>query len=327
MRLPNKTHIVILALSLFSVTPSFCRSKCLSGNCFNGTGKATLAGVKTYEGSFLNGKPEGIGTLKYSNGHTINGSFSSWQPVGDNTLTCANGSEHTIDPANDLYTQIKSACLETKPIEIDYKAEAEIQRKLDRVAIYSRNMRIADQVNSQRKAFHAQKVAQQRNSGASSSANNKTYGVDSPGHETNFDGGWKSAIAENQMRAKTYISRLMSGEDPRNLKMPNLIEAKGWKSKIAYKKVVNSMQHAQRMALAGKYQSVQQPQYDYNGESSANQSSTPTTPATINGEWDSKGNHYTPAGGDNAWRSDGTFMQKAAGGYIDTKTGQFVPAN
>jgi hypothetical protein len=87
------------------------------------------------------------------------------------------------------------------------------------------------------------------------------------------------------------------------------------------------MQHAQRMALAGKYQSVQQPQYDYNGESSANQSSTPTTPATINGEWDSKGNHYTPAGGDNAWRSDGTFMQKAAGGYIDTKTGQFVPAN
>ena len=49
--------------------------------------------------------------------------------------------------------------------------------------------------------------------------------------------------------------------------------------------------------------------------------------ATINGEWDTKGNHYTPAGGGNKWKQDGTFMQKAAGGYIDTKTGQFVPAN
>ena len=49
--------------------------------------------------------------------------------------------------------------------------------------------------------------------------------------------------------------------------------------------------------------------------------------ANINGEWDTHGNHYTPAGGGNKWRQDGTFMQKAAGGYIDTKTGQFVPAN
>lgn len=47
----------------------------------------------------------------------------------------------------------------------------------------------------------------------------------------------------------------------------------------------------------------------------------------INGEWDTQGNHYAPAGGGNKWRQDGTFMQKAAGGYIDTKTGQFVPAN
>ena len=50
-------------------------------------------------------------------------------------------------------------------------------------------------------------------------------------------------------------------------------------------------------------------------------------PYTINGEWDTQGRHYTPAGGGNAWRDDGTLMQKAAGGYIDTTTGQFVPAN
>lgn len=48
---------------------------------------------------------------------------------------------------------------------------------------------------------------------------------------------------------------------------------------------------------------------------------------TINGEWDTQGDHYTPAGGGNKWRQDGTFMQKAAGGYIDTKTGQFIPSN
>ena len=47
----------------------------------------------------------------------------------------------------------------------------------------------------------------------------------------------------------------------------------------------------------------------------------------ITGEWDSQGRHYTPAGGENAWRDDGVFMQKAAGGYINTQTGEFVPAN
>jgi hypothetical protein len=38
------------------------------------------------------------------------------------------------------------------------------------------------------------------------------------------------------------------------------------------------------------------------------------------------GTKTTSAGDGNLWRSDGTFMQKAAGGYIDTKTGRFVPA-
>jgi len=50
-------------------------------------------------------------------------------------------------------------------------------------------------------------------------------------------------------------------------------------------------------------------------------------PNIINGEWDDRGNHYSSAGGGNAWRSDGTFMQKTGGGYIDTKTGQFIPAH
>ena len=49
--------------------------------------------------------------------------------------------------------------------------------------------------------------------------------------------------------------------------------------------------------------------------------------SNINGEWDTKGRHYTPAGGGNAWRDDGTFMQKSGAGYINTKTGQFVPSN
>ncbi|MDD2317500.1 MAG: hypothetical protein PHD57_09165 [Desulfobacterales bacterium] len=48
--------------------------------------------------------------------------------------------------------------------------------------------------------------------------------------------------------------------------------------------------------------------------------------AVIQGEWDTHGRHYTPAGSGNKVRQDGTFMQKAAGGYIDTKTGKFVPS-
>ena len=51
------------------------------------------------------------------------------------------------------------------------------------------------------------------------------------------------------------------------------------------------------------------------------------TPNIIMGEWDDKGNHYTSAGGGNTWRSDGTFMQKSGRGYINTKTGQYIPAN
>lgn len=47
----------------------------------------------------------------------------------------------------------------------------------------------------------------------------------------------------------------------------------------------------------------------------------------IQGEWDTHGKHYTPATDGNKYRQDGTFMQKAAGGYIDTKTGRFVPSN
>ncbi len=69
-------------------------------------------------------------------------------------------------------------------------------------------------------------------------------------------------------------------------------------------------------------------QYFYNQAQRNSRSSKGNQQHTIiNGEWDTHGQHYTPAGGGNAWRSDGTFMQKAAGGYIDTKTGQFVPAN
>jgi len=50
-------------------------------------------------------------------------------------------------------------------------------------------------------------------------------------------------------------------------------------------------------------------------------------PDIINGEWDNRGNHYAPADPTgNTWRSDGAFMQKAAGGYINTQTGEFIPS-
>ncbi len=73
------------------------------------------------------------------------------------------------------------------------------------------------------------------------------------------------------------------------------------------------------------------PQKEYGGayaEGYEDEEETETNRSSnINGGWDNHGRHYSPAGGGNAWRNDGTFMQKAAGGYIDTKTGQFIPSN
>jgi hypothetical protein len=66
---------------------------------------------------------------------------------------------------------------------------------------------------------------------------------------------------------------------------------------------------------------------EINQNSHGHSHASQTAPTNISGKFDAQGRYYTPAGGGNLVRTtDGTFMQKAAGGYIDTKTGTFVPA-
>lgn len=50
------------------------------------------------------------------------------------------------------------------------------------------------------------------------------------------------------------------------------------------------------------------------------------SPTVISNQWDNKGRHYAPTGRrGNAWRSDGVFMIKVSGGYVNSRTGEFVP--
>ena len=72
--------------------------------------------------------------------------------------------------------------------------------------------------------------------------------------------------------------------------------------------------------------------YKYDDADTSNQQiqqpQTQESPTVIQNQWDNKGRHYAPAAGKkNAWRSDGVFMIKVSGGYINSKTGQFVPGN
>jgi hypothetical protein len=155
MKMPSQnfnTHIFIFVFILIIAIPLTCKSKCLVGDCTNGTGTATLAGVKTFEGVFVNGKPAGSGIMTYSNGNIISGSFVGWNPVGKALLQCSNGSEYEIDLSgnNGLSSKMKKACTVVVPIEIDPEYEAEIQRQLDRVSISERNLQIATQDKAQR---------------------------------------------------------------------------------------------------------------------------------------------------------------------------------
>ncbi len=99
-----------------------------------------------------------------------------------------------------------------------------------------------------------------------------------------------------------------------------------------YNQIFNSIELLEKDSEYYFYKK-QENQKNETGVSHANQNETGISHSnknqgtTINNEWDTNGNHYTPAGGGNKWRQDGTFMQKAAGGYIDTKTGQFIPSN
>ncbi|MEP6947262.1 MAG: tetratricopeptide repeat protein, partial [Acidobacteriota bacterium] len=68
--------------------------KCVSGNCFNGYGKANLSDGGVYEGNFVNGKSEGQGTLAFKSGVVYTGQFANGFRNGKGKTIYAGGSTH-----------------------------------------------------------------------------------------------------------------------------------------------------------------------------------------------------------------------------------------
>ena len=107
----NLLKISFFVFLIVFFTPFFAIGKCLKGNCDNGEGKATLLGVKTYEGTFVNGQPYGTGILALSNGYTVKGTFNKWSPVGKCYLVCKDSSEHQVNFGEmDLSDAIRKKC-------------------------------------------------------------------------------------------------------------------------------------------------------------------------------------------------------------------------
>ena len=72
------------ALLLAAAAPP-AAAQCLSGDCQNGTGRQDL-GYATYEGSFLNGQPEGRGTMDYGGGDKYVGEWRRGKEHGAGQL-------------------------------------------------------------------------------------------------------------------------------------------------------------------------------------------------------------------------------------------------
>ncbi len=70
------------------------RAQCLSGNCISGKGKYDF-GWCSYEGGFKDGKPDGAGTMKYSD-YTYTGHFSNGIEDGDGSITYSDGKKESV---------------------------------------------------------------------------------------------------------------------------------------------------------------------------------------------------------------------------------------
>ncbi len=59
-----------------------CESRCLSGDCKNGTGKFEFADCSVYQGEFESGIRNGTGEYRFSSGTILKGYFKDGRPVG-----------------------------------------------------------------------------------------------------------------------------------------------------------------------------------------------------------------------------------------------------
>ncbi len=76
-------------------------NQCVSGNCVNGKGKMVFPNGDTYEGDFVNGKPEGQGTMAFKNGNHYTGQFVKGMMNGKGKFRYGIGSIYEGNFVND----------------------------------------------------------------------------------------------------------------------------------------------------------------------------------------------------------------------------------
>lgn len=84
----NWLSIMAICIPLWSI------GQCITGNCYNGTGKFKYTNNASYEGTFKEGKPEGEGILLYSNGNRYDGAWKNGKKAGEGALSFSNGAQY-----------------------------------------------------------------------------------------------------------------------------------------------------------------------------------------------------------------------------------------
>lgn len=90
-------------LSILAILcPLYSLGQCLSGSCYNGSGKFQYANNAIYNGEFLNGKPNGKGVFLYSNGNRYEGNWVKGEKSGEGQLKFTNGASYKGQFANNF---------------------------------------------------------------------------------------------------------------------------------------------------------------------------------------------------------------------------------
>lgn len=89
----------MLIICSFLSLSQFAVAQCLSGNCQNGSGRYNF-GYAVYTGTFVNGLPDGIGTMDYGGGEKYTGAFSKGAENGKGLLYHKDGKAEEVSYSN-----------------------------------------------------------------------------------------------------------------------------------------------------------------------------------------------------------------------------------
>ena len=74
-------------------------------------------------------------------------------------------------------------------------------------------------------------------------------------------GGWKNKVVINQVKAAEYITKLQNGANPNKLSRPSIRRGDNAKSKAANREIREEMDHAEKLARAGKQHLIEPPEF------------------------------------------------------------------